>query len=253
MAELPILLSIPHAGTRIPPELDGRVSLSPLQLLYASDAFADRIYDLGVDVAAVVKTDVARACVDMNRSPLARFPAVVDGVVKRVTANDRPIYHPGREPGEALTDALIARYAEPYHAAIMQALRRPGLQIALDCHSMARSGLARQRDHGQPRPSFCLSSRFGASAPDDLLHALGDALRDAFGLPETEIGYHRPFAGGYITSRYGRGALPWIQVELNRQLYVRPPWFDKESRTMDPRRLAELRDAFRAALRALRL
>lgn len=253
MGELPVLLSIPHAGTRVPPELNDRVRLSPLQLLYASDAFTDRIYDLGGDVMAVVKTDIARACVDVNRSPLARPPAVLDGIVKWVTANARPVYDDGYEPGETLTSALIDRYAEPYHAALAQALTRPGLQLALDCHSMARSGLARQRDRGQPRPTFCLSSRFGATAPDEILHALGDALRDAFGLPEREIGYHRPFAGGYITATYGHATLPWIQLEMNRQLYVRPPWFDRVSLTMDERRIAELRAAFRAALESLRL
>ena len=253
MSELPVLLSIPHAGTRIPPELDGRVRLSPLQLLYASDAFTDRIYNLGAEVTAVVKTDVARACVDVNRSPLARPPAVLDGVVKRVTANGRPVYHDAREPSETLTNTLIDRYASSYHAALAQALTRPGLRLAVDCHSMARTGLARQQDRGQPRPTFCLSSRYGATAPDELLHALGDGLRDAFGLGEREIGYHRPFAGGYITASYGRGALPWIQVEMSRQLYVRPPWFDKESLTMDERRLAELRSAFRTALESLRL
>jgi len=253
MAALPILLSIPHAGTRIPPEMDGRVQLNPLQLLYASDAFTDQIYDLEGDVAAVVKTDIARACVDVNRSPLTRTPAVLDGIVKRVTANNRPVYHDAHEPGEGLTNTLISRYADAYHAELTQTLANPGLKLALDCHSMARSGLARQRDHGQPRPTFCLSTRFGVTAPDALLHALGDALRDSFGLPEREIGYHRPFAGGYITATYGRGALPWIQVEMNRQIYMRPPWFDRESRTMDKKRLAELRSAFRAALQSLHL
>ncbi len=253
MSALPILLSIPHGGTRVPEQLQGRVRLTPLQLLYASDAFTHEIYDLGADVVGVVKAEVARACVDLNRAPDARPPSHPEGVVKQVTANGRVVYVEGSEPAPGLVEALISRYFVPYHARLEERLASPGIALALDCHSMANKGLERQRDRGEPRPLFCLSNGNGATCPDDLLRAVGEALQITFACGADEIGYNQPFAGGYITKTYGAGPTPWIQIEMNRRLYLTPDWFDKETLSLDPARARQLRAGFRAALERLGL
>ncbi len=250
---LPVLLSIPHGGTQIPEELRHRVCITPRGLFDDSDAFTVDIYDLGADVAHVVKADTARAFVDLNRSPNDRPPLNPDGVVKAATCFNRPIYLPGREPDTALTERLLKRYYDPYHAELAEVAAQPGIKLALDCHSMLETAPPIGRDHGLRRPLFCLSNRHGATAPMELLERLAVAIVQAFEVPQEQVRLNDPFKGGYITQTHGGGRLFWIQVEMNRCLYLDEPWFDRNTLRVDPRRIAELRDRFRGALHHLRL
>ena len=59
---------------------------------------------------------------------------------------------------------------------------------------------------------------------------------------------NKPFSGGYITRAYGMRPVPWVQVELNRSLYLAPPWFDRAGLRMDKTRLRELNRMFEHAL-----
>jgi N-formylglutamate deformylase len=250
---LPILLSIPHGGTKVPEELRERVCITPKDLFDDSDAFTTDIYDLGDDVAVVVKADIARAFVDLNRAPDDRPPRNPDGVVKASTCFERPVYLAGREPDVVLTERLVDRYHTPYHAQLESISKRPTIKLALDCHSMLSVAPPISGDPGRARPLFCLSNRNGQTAPTELLEALAAAVGEAFQVRSDQIGLNDPFKGGYITQTHGAGKLPWIQVEMNRGLYLSEPWFDRTTRTVDYMRIAELRERFGAALHRLRL
>ena len=100
------------------------------------------------------------------------------------------------------------------------------------------------------RPLFCLSNGDGATAPEALMLDLRAALADAFSCAPEAIRLNDPFRGGHITRAHGGGSLPWIQVEMNRSLYLAEPWFDRRTRTFDPARSEDLRTRFLAALHA---
>ncbi len=249
---LPVFLSIPHGGTETPKELHDRICITPQDLFDDGDAFTADVYDLSGEVAGVVKAEIARAFVDLNRAPEDRPPQNPDGVVKTATCLNRPIYKPGREPDEALTALLIERYHGPYHARLEAAGADPRIRLALDCHSMLPTAPPIAPDAGRRRPLFCLSNGNGRTAPTQLLEALAAAFAAAFEVPREEIGLNDPFKGGYITQRHGGGRLPWIQVEMNRSLYLAGPWFDRDTRQIHPGRLENLRDRFRDALQRVR-
>jgi formiminoglutamase len=249
---LPVLLSIPHGGTQVPEEVRDRVCITPRDLFDDSDACTADIYDLGSEVRCVVKSDIARAFVDLNRAPDDRPPENADGVVKTATCFKRPIYLADREVDTALTERLLTRYHMTYHDRLHAAAADPGIALALDCHSMLAAAPPISSNPGQPRPLFCLSNRDGATAPNDLLLQLAEAIGRAFDISAARIGLNDPFKGGYITQRHGCGRLPWIQVEMNRALYLAGAWFDADRLRVDPGRLAELREQFRAALRSLK-
>ena len=66
---LPLLLSVPHAGLRIPDEALDLCVLGEEDIRRDGDEGAAEIYlPLKKDVAALITTDVARANVDLNRS-----------------------------------------------------------------------------------------------------------------------------------------------------------------------------------------
>ena len=248
---LPILLSIPHGGTETPPEVAGRVIATPREIFEDGDAFTREIYDLGERVAHVQSARIARAFVDLNRAEDDRPPDNPDGVIKTATCFDRPIYSAPLE--DRATEDLLARYHRPYHEGLENAGRNAGAVLALDCHSMAAMPPPVAPDAGRPRPLFCLSNGEGQTCDDLLLARLAARLAAAFDCPAEEVALNRPFKGGYITRRHGRNPLPWIQVEMNRVLYLNDPWFEPDERRVDPERLLELRERFGTALAGLEL
>ncbi len=250
---LPVLLSIPHGGTAVPEELQGRVCITPRDLFDDSDPFTAEFFDLTGEVACMVKAEVARAFVDVNRAPTDRPPRNPDGVVKTATCLCRPIYLQGREPDDPLTERLLERYHAPYHGQLEESASAPGIRLALDCHSMLPVAPPISDDQGRPRPLFCLSNRDGTTAPEEVLEELAAAIAHAFEVPPALIGLNDPFKGGYITDRHGAGRLPWVQVEMNRCLYLDKPWFDPDTLRVSPERVAELRTRFLRALRRMRL
>jgi len=250
---LPIVISIPHGGTSVPPEVLDRVCLTPRDLFDDGDAFTGDIYGIDADVPLVLRAEVARAFVDLNRAPTDRPPTHPDGVVKAATCYGRPIYPAGRELPPALVEKLLRRYYVPYHSQLENASRRTDLRLGLDCHSMAAVAPPVAPDPGEPRPLFCLSNGDGCTCPTELLERFGASLADSFECRLEAVGFNAPFKGGYVTRHYGGRPLPWIQVEMNRSWYLDPRWFDAEALTVDHRRIEWLRDRFRQALRALAL
>ncbi|PIQ95757.1 MAG: N-formylglutamate amidohydrolase, partial [Nitrospinae bacterium CG11_big_fil_rev_8_21_14_0_20_56_8] len=207
------------------------------------------IYGLREEVMAYVEAHVARVVIDLNRPPGERAPVFPDGVIKSHTCHGVPVYGQGMEPGEELAALLMREHYDPYHNLIRSILdSRTDLKLALDCHSMEPVGPTLGPDPGQPRPLICLGIRGGRSCPRDWGGRLAACFREEFQLPEEEVMIDRPFSGGYITQTYGQRTIPWIQVEMNRRLYLDPAWFDAKTLRMDPARLDDLRGRFRRVL-----
>lgn len=250
---LPILISVPHGGTKTPPEIADRVRLTGKDLFEDGDACTREIYDLTGRVARVESTDIARAFVDLNRAPDDRPPGNPDGVVKTATCFGRPIYVQGREPTNELVELLLERHYYPFHRRLLEAAADRSLRLALDCHSMAAVSPPIAPDSGARRPLFCLSNDDGRTCPAQTLESLAEALAEAFECDRSQVWLNRPFKGGYITRSQGRGSLPWIQVEMNRSFYLSEPWFDPSTLQVNPDRLTDLRERFLSALLQLDL
>lgn len=248
MEPLPVLLSIPHGGTAVLPELRDRVRLDRYGIHDDIDPFVREIYDLGDRVQEVVSTDVARTFVDLNRAPDDVPPANPDGVVKSTTCVGQPIYRPNRAPDARLTEALIAEYYTPYHARLRRAVRTPRLVLALDCHSMMATGPEIAPDTGRPRPLLCVGNLRGAACATATAERFAACLCTAFSLASHEVTLNQPFAGGHITRTYGGNPLPWLQIEMNRALYLADPWFVRRTLMVQPARLQELNRKFAHAV-----
>jgi len=248
----PVMLSIPHGGNRIPVELKDRLRIGPQEILEDADAFTHQIYDLKSKVRMVLKADIARAFLDLSRSVSDLPPRNPDGVIKSHTCFGKIIYKENRQPDPSEIPLLLDKYYQPYHRQIEDITRREGnaIQLCLDCHSMAEKGPAISPDRCRERPLFCLGNRFGESASDELVYRLKNCLVKAFELGSVDVAVNEPFAGGFITRHYGNNPLPWIQVEMNRKLYLRQPWFDPETLTLTDEKTADLNRRFYLALEA---
>ena len=249
MSRLPILLSIPHGGTRKPAELEGHLSITNKDLFDDSDPFAVELYDLGDKVERVIKTDIARAFVDLNRSLQDMPPNNPDGLIKSKTCYDKPIYAKGQEPDDSLKTMLIELYYNPYHQAIQKSIEELDLKLCLDCHSMASFAPYFSPDKSKSkRPMFCISNNDGKTSSSEMMELLADSLSKSFSIDRQEISLNDPFHGGHITRTYGNNPIPWIQVEMTRNQYLAEPWFDDKTMTMDQFRLKELNKMFERTL-----
>ena len=249
MNRLPVAISIPHGGTAIPAELDGRLCISPCDILHDADPFAVQLYDLGDRVSRVIKTETARTFVDLNRSLHDLPPDHPDGMIKTSTFHGRPIYLEGMEPDEGVQRRLMELYYMPYHRAIQRSMMELDLQLCLDCHTMEAIAPKISPDAtGKKRPAFCLSNKDGRTSSSEMIELLASCMAESYGIDSTQISINNPFHGGHITTTYGNNPVPWIQVEMNRNLYLTEPWFDAESLFMDHTRLQDLNKQFSDAL-----
>ena len=120
--------------------------------------------------------------------------------------------------------------------------------LALDCHSMAAIAPAISPDEGEKRPMICLGNVHGKSCPSEMIERMAHCFREVFSLKAQDVSINKPFAGGYITQKYGSHKTPWIQVELNRSLYLDSYNFDSSAFSVDKNRLRELQNMFKQVL-----
>ncbi|MFH1739698.1 MAG: N-formylglutamate amidohydrolase [bacterium] len=206
---LPILVSVPHAGWRIPKEAVPYCRLTDEEIAADGDGGASEIYDIEDHVAAFVATNIARAIVDMNRAIDDRRP---DGVVKTHTCWNVPVYH--AFPPTGVIEQLLDLHYRPYHERLSAAWH--GLRIGVDCHTMAQMGPPVGPDPGKERPWVCLSDGDSQTLPSGWMDVLAQCFSQAFG---GLVAVNDPFKGGYI-SRAHSHEIPWIQLELSRAPFI---------------------------------
>lgn len=203
--KLPLLLSVPHAGVKIPADIQEICLLTRQEVEEDSDEEADEIYfPLKEHVAGFVTTPIARAIIDMNRDIKDRRK---DGIVKTHTCWNNKIYS---EPlSTKQIQKLIDQYYVPYHQKLTKL--SAGAVLGVDCHTMAMLGPPVGPDPWKRRPYICLSNGDGTCSEKTLM-GLALSLEEAFGFP---VSINKPFKGGYIIKKHAP-ELPWIQVEFSR-------------------------------------
>jgi formiminoglutamase len=206
--KLPLLISVPHAGLKIPPEVEDLCVLTPKQIAADSDEGAATIYDLESEVAAYLAGEIARVIVDLNRAENDRRP---DGAVKTHTCHKVPVY--GRPLSEDLVETLLTRYYRPYHKRLTELAKEA--KLGIDCHTMAEFGPSMGPDPGCERPYICLSNA-GGTCPKEWFDHLTACFRK---VQPTNVSVNNPFTGGHIIQSHA-SELPWIQVELSRAAFL---------------------------------
>lgn len=258
--KLPIAIIIPHGGLAVPPELIGRVALTPAQIFNEADAYVDEIFDYRERVQHWLNFPFARAVIDVNRpDDAALHHRLGDGAVKGQTSYGAPVFHDGQSPDMDLVNSLIATYWRPWHEKLTAVLDDTAVKLVVDCHSMAAVGPAAYDDPDVLRPRVS-SSNLGdeqgeprenwahISAPPQAARffgrRLGELLADIPDLAPTGEPYaiNQPYLGGWGMRIYGGVYKPWLMVELNRGLYIGRQEGDSPIVPPDRALLGQLRD-----------
>jgi formiminoglutamase len=207
---LPLLVSVPHGGLVVPPEVRDLCIASAGEIERDSDEGAAEIYAIGDAVQGFVAAEVARAVVDLNRAEDDRRP---DGVVKTETCFAVPVYREALD--EPLVQRLLDRYYRPYHARLTE-LAGAGVLLGIDCHTMLAIGPPIGPMAGERRPEVCLGDGGGETCPVEWTRLMAECLEESFGFP---IAVNEPFRGGYVVRSHA-AELPWMQLELSREPFM---------------------------------
>jgi N-formylglutamate deformylase len=246
----PLLVSVPHTGTTIPPGIAER--LVPRALAVEdTDWHLDQIYDFAKAIgASLIVPRYSRYVIDLNR-PAENTP-MYPGVNNTELCPTRfftgdPLYQPGRAPQPEEIAQRLARYWQPYHAALQAELQRlkaeHGHALLWDGHSI------------QPElpwlfngrlPDLNLGTVNGESCAPGLRNALQQTTERQRSFSHVIDGR---FKGGYITRHYGRPGegVHAVQMEMCFTCYMNdtPPW------TLDPQRVSRLRPVLQALLETM--
>ncbi len=219
----PLLISIPHGGTYIPPGLAARLTMGARQVP-DTDWHLNRLYDFAASIgASVLQATHSRYVIDLNRPPddASLYPGQnVTGLCPIDTFDEAPIYAAGDVPQ---ADEIAARREavwRPYHDRLGQELARlrdaHGRVVLWDAHSI-RSVLPRFFDG--KLPDLNLGTADGASCDPTLADELLGIAQQS---PAHTSVLNGRFKGGHITRRYGNpaGGVHAVQLEMTQCSYM---------------------------------
>jgi N-formylglutamate deformylase len=219
----PLLVSIPHMGTYIPPDIAKRMTSEALEV-HDTDWHLDKLYSFARDMgASVLMATHSRYVVDLNRPQdgASLYPGQnVTGLCPIDTFDETPLYLSGGEPNEAEILVRIERYWRPYHNQLAGELKRLRIQhgktVLWDAHSI-RSVVP--RFFVGTLPNFNLGTVDGASCSEALSTGLLDIAQ---GIPNQTAVLNGRFKGGHITRNYGdpENGIHAVQLELTQCSYM---------------------------------
>ena len=226
-----VIFASPHSGSLYPDSFTTRSALSETELRRNEDAYIDKLFSPAAHYgAALLSARFPRCFVDVNRAPDELPQAWLSedaqtsiranaglGVIPTRLSETRQIY---KKPlnSRFIRGRLAALY-HPYHDALQGLITESslafGTSLVIDCHSMP--GFAPM---GSRRPDIILGDRFGVSCHQETMNFMESLFRDK----KYSVARNYPYAGGYVTSHYGKpmSGIEVVQIEINRDLYLNP-------------------------------
>jgi N-formylglutamate deformylase len=223
----PLLLSIPHMGTHVPPAIAQRLT-DEARRVPDTDWHLDRLYAFARELgASVLQATHSRYVVDLNRPPdnASLYPGqATTSLCPTETFDGTPVYRAGQGVGDAGMAQRRDTWWRPYHEQLRSELERiraqHGVALLWDAHSI-RSVLPR---FFEGRLSdLNLGTAKGASCAPELEQRMHDLARAATGYSCVLNGR---YTGGYITRHYGEPArgIHAVQLEMTQCSYMQEQW-----------------------------
>jgi N-formylglutamate deformylase len=246
---VPLLVSLPHDGTALPPDLSARMT-EGARGVPDTDWHVSRLYDFARGLgASVLVPEYSRYVIDLNRPPddASLYPGQnTTGLCPMVRFSGDPVYLPGQEPSEEEVRARVERYWRPYHDALRAELERlhaqHGRALLWEGHSIRGQGLPFLFEGRLP--DLNLGTANGASCSPMLQAKLEAVLSAQSGYDWVANGR---FKGGHITRQYGDPArgIDAVQLEISQRNYM-----DEDSFEYDAAKAARLQALLRELLGA---
>ncbi|TEW56823.1 N-formylglutamate deformylase [Psychromonas sp. RZ22] len=219
----PLIITMPHVGTKIPDNIRIHLNNTGLSLI-DTDWHLERLYNFAkaLDVTIII-AKFSRYVVDLNRPPdnQSLYPGqTTTSLCPLETFDGEPIYYNDHE----LTEDEISRrrelYWQPWHDCVQQELKRlktmHGHVQLWDAHSI-RSVLPLH--FKGTLPDFNFGTNSGKSCALERLELVVSELSNSSTFTHVVNGRYK---GGYITRHYGQPnkGIHAIQLELAQSSYM---------------------------------
>ncbi|MCX7217463.1 MAG: N-formylglutamate deformylase [Burkholderiales bacterium] len=221
---IPLLISMPHVGTAIAPEVSAQL-LPVAQEKADTDWHLPLLYNMAQELgASIIHADYSRYVIDLNRSSddSNLYPGQdTTGLCPLDTFAKQPLYPAGQTPDAAEVQRRITQYWQPYHQQLQSELERlralHGVAVLWDAHSIA-SHVPRFFQGKLPDLNFGTADQKSCDISMQL--ALSATLR-ASNTPYSHV-FNGRFKGGYITRNYGQPGrnIHAVQLEMSQCIYM---------------------------------
>lgn len=222
VGNLPLLISIPHAGTRLTPAVEKGLS-DDARPLPDTDWHIPLLYDFARAMGASILTaNYSRFVIDLNRpaddKPL--YTTATTGLFPDVLFDGRSSFLSGAAPSDQERAGYLHAIWHPYHQQLQNELARlkvkHGYALLFDAHSIA-SVIPRLFDG--KLPDINLGTNSGASCAPALSDRLVSCCEQQQQFSHVLNGR---FKGGYITRAYGQPKEDKhaVQLELAQVNYM---------------------------------
>lgn len=220
--QLPLLISMPHAGLALT-EAVAEGLVAPARSLPDTDWHIPQLYDFARELgASVVAAQYSRFVIDLNRpdddKPL--YVGATTGLYPATLFEGEPLFQEGKAPTAEQRAEYLTRIWRPYHDTIRRELARLretfGYALLWDAHSI-RSQIPHLFEG--TLPDFNLGTFNGASCDPELAERLQAVCADFPGYSHV---LNERFKGGHITRHYGDPAkhIHAVQLELAQRTYM---------------------------------
>lgn len=220
----PLLVSLPHDGSDIPPELAARMT-PEARRAPDTDWHVARLYAFARDLgASMLVPRHSRYVVDLNRPPddTSLYPGQnTTGLCPAVRFCNAPVYLEGQAPDPDEVAARVEAYWRPYHSALAAELDRlraaHGRAVLWEGHSIRGSDLPFLFEGRLP--DLNLGTAGGTSCGPAVQRRVERALaaQDNY-----DFVVNGRFKGGYITRHYGDpgNGIDAVQLETSQRTYM---------------------------------
>ena len=246
--DAPLLLSLPHDGSLIPPALAQRM-VPAARRAPDTDWHVSRLYAFARELgASILVPRHSRYVVDLNRpeDDVSLYPGQnTTGLCPIVQFSGEPVYLEGQGPDAAEVAARVDTYWRPYHQSLQSELARiharHGRAVLWEGHSIR--GEVPFLFEGR-LPDLNLGTAAGASCSPVLQSRLEAVLAAQ---DEYDWVANGRFKGGHITRHYGDpgNGVDAVQLEISQRNYM-----DETSFDWDEGKAVRLQRVLRALLEA---
>ena len=226
----PLLISLPHDGSEIPPALAERMT-EPSRRAPDTDWNVSRLYAFGRELgASMIVPRYSRYVVDLNRPPddTSLYPGQnTTGLCPAVRFTGDAVYLEGQAPSPEEIAQRVDKFWRPYHEALVAELARlraaHGRVLLWEGHSIRGSEL--EFLFPGRLPDLNLGTSAGASCSPAVQARIEAALAAQSQYDHVVNGR---FKGGYITRHYADPAngVDAVQLEISQRIYMDEENFD---------------------------